>query len=106
METKIGPPLHATWDVVFGRPHAKYKNLPAKAQEKRLLWPVYAAVLEMRAKEPRQDAFPGVAKRFAISVALCRKYFRRAYKLADWGDERGAQFAKRMIEAATNFKNK
>ena len=73
---------HASWDDVFGRPHKKHTKLVAKNQSYRCLWRVYVAVLVSRAKGPRRDPFPEVAKQFGISERLCRKYFRQADKEA------------------------
>jgi len=73
---------HASWDDVFERPHKKHTKLVAKNQSHRCLWPVYVAVLASRAKGPRRDPFPEVAKQFGISARLCRKYFLEADKEA------------------------
>jgi hypothetical protein len=86
LETKVGPPLHKSWDDVFGKPHAKHKHLDAKFKASKFRCLIYAAVLEMRNTRPRKtDVFPAVAKRFerfGISEALCRKYFRQVDRMA------------------------
>ncbi len=74
-ETKTRPPLHGSWDDVFGRPHKKGKKLTALRQAIRLRNKVYAAVIDMRAKQPHTDHFLTVAKRFGIGRQVCRKYF-------------------------------
>ena len=85
LETVVGPPLHASWDSVFGKPHRKHRKLNAEFKASKFQWHVYAAVLEMRkARSRRTDVFPAVARRFerfGIGEALCRKYFRRVDKM-------------------------
>jgi hypothetical protein len=86
IETRVGPPLHSSWDAVFGKPHGKHKKLDAKFKASKFQCLIYAAVLEMRNTRPRKtDVFPAVAKRFerfGISEALCRKYFRQVDRMA------------------------
>jgi len=86
LETRVGPPLHKSWDDVFGKPHAKGKHLDAEFKASKFKYLVYAAVIEMRNNRLRKtDVFPAVAerfKRFGIGEALCRQYFRRVSKMA------------------------
>src|SRR5262245_55861000 len=95
-ETKVGPPLHRSWDVVFATPHEKHEKLHAKLLAGALRWRVYIAVLDLRAKQPHKDHFPAVAARFGIGEALCRKYFRQAQRIAKV-PKYGARHAKWMI---------
>ena len=104
LETKVGPPLHSSWDDVFGKPHGKHKKLDAKFKANKFQYLVYAAVLELRKGRPRKtDVFPAVARRFArfgIGEAVCRKYYRRIAKMAriDPAD------TKTIVEAAVRYK--
>jgi hypothetical protein len=88
LETKVGPPLHKSWDDVFGKPHGerKGKHLAAEFKASKFRYLVYAAVIEMRKDRSRKtDVFPAVAKRFecfGISEAMCRKYYRHVDKMA------------------------
>jgi hypothetical protein len=106
LETKAGPPLHKSWDDVFGKPHGKGKHLDAKFKARKFQYLVYAAVVEMRKNRPRKtDVFPEVAKRsferFGIRIgeALCRKYYRRVAKMARLDPAR----TKTIIEDAIRY---
>lgn len=81
-QTKMGPPLHKSWDEVFGRPHAKGEHLDRKMQARKFTWLVYGAMLDLRARHPRKDHFQTVADHFTISRGTCKKYFDAANKIA------------------------
>jgi hypothetical protein len=99
METVIGPPLHRSWDEVFGKPHDKKDHkLYAKFQAQKLLFPVYVSVLDARAKNPRKDVFESVGKKFGIGKSHCKKYFNNTHKLAT--SKNTAPMAKWLIEDA------
>ena len=107
LDTKVSPPLHRSWDDVFGKPHGrKGKHLDAKFKASKFQYLVYAAVVEMRNNRPRKtDVFPEVARRsferfgIRISEALCRKYYRRVDKMARIEPAR----TKTLIEAAIRY---
>ena len=101
---------------MFGGPHKKHEKLPAKRQERELKLKVFRAVSELRAEMPRKDHFPTVAKKFNISVGLCKEYFYAVNKLAQHSDEKMRRVLQSLVEvdgeveailaASTNFQNK
>jgi hypothetical protein len=114
---KVRGAHHASWDEVFGIPHKKHEKLPAKRQERELKWKVFRAVSELRAERPRKDHFSTVAKKFNISVGLCKEYFYAANKLAQYPHEKVRRALQRFVEVdgaleevsvavSTNFQNK
>ncbi len=100
LETVIGPPLHHSWDEVFGRPHGKHEKLPAKLQARKLRFRVYVAVIDKRAKEPRKDHFPAIAEQFKIGTSHCKTYFNSVHKAATSKDETLAYMTRWLIEEA------
>jgi hypothetical protein len=91
-------PLHASWDAVFGRPHRKGENLPAKRKRHKLRLKVLVAVSDLRAQMPNKNHFPEVAAKLGLGADDCKAIFYETIKFLTPTDARDTLRVEKLLD--------